>query len=78
MVANLGGGYFSHKLQVLGDAGNDSSRKDAAIVTNSCAIEYDHMGEYMTIVSYYYIFFYHGKRIDNDILSDLSIGMNNG
>jgi hypothetical protein len=77
MVANLGGGYFSHKLQVLRDAGNDGARKNAAIVTNPCTVEYDDMGKDMTIVTYDYIFFNHGKRVDNYILPNLRIGMNN-
>jgi hypothetical protein len=77
MVTNLGCGNFAHKLQVLGNTGNDGSGKNTAIVTNPCTVENDDMGKYMTIVTNNYIFFDHGERVDNYILPDLCIGMNN-
>jgi hypothetical protein len=77
MVANLGGCYFTDKLEVLGNTGNHSARKYTAIVTDSRAIQYHGMRENMAIISYDYIFFNHSKRVYHYILPDLSLGVDN-
>jgi hypothetical protein len=78
MISNLYRGHFAGKLQILRNTGNYCSRKYAAVVADTCAIEYDSMREYMAVVAYYYVFFYYDKRVDSYILPDLRFGVNNG
>jgi hypothetical protein len=71
MMSNLGRSDFTYKLQVLWNAGNNSSGKYTAIVPNPRSVEYDCMGVYVTIVTDNDILFYHCKRLDNYMLPDL-------
>jgi hypothetical protein len=75
IVTYLGGGLFSGKLQVLRDAGYDSSGEDFASVAYARTVKDDGMGENAAIVADYNVFFHHHKRVYRYVSTDFRFRM---
>ena len=77
VVAYLCRGDFPPKLQVLRDSSNHGAGKDAAAIADACPVEDNGMREDVAVVADDDILLYHCERVDSNVLSELSLGMNN-
>src|SRR5687767_6729752 len=69
VVADLRGGFFTHKFQVLRHAANHSAGKYLAAHTNA-TVRHDHrVGHNMAIIANHHVVVNHGKRLDSYVAS---------
>ena len=75
-AADLGGRYFTFKLQVLRNTTNDGSGKYLDVIADPGTIEYRHIRADPGIITDDHIAVDRTERTDGDITADLRIRMN--